>query len=1010
MRIDQILRKWMDRSEDEVKRLMPIADEVNQLEAEIEKLSNEELRAKTDEFRKRLADGEDLDDVLPEAFACVREASKRTLHMRHFDVQVVGAIVLHEGKIAEMRTGEGKTLAAVMPLYLNALTGSGAHLVTVNDYLARRDAVWMGPIYHLLGLSVGIIQGQSPESDELGGSYRYEPGAEHPDPRYMNLVECARREAYECDIVYGTNHEFGFDYMRDNMAMDVSQLSMRELNYAVVDEVDSILIDEARTPHIISGPSTEPIEIYKEVDVVARRLKSAKEEAPGIHYTVDKKNHSANLTEEGYDKVEELLGLDNLADDPDRMHYVNAAVKAYGLFDKDIEYVVRDGQVVLVDENTGRLMYGRRLSDGLHQALEAKEGVQVQRESQTVAVITFQNLFRMYDKLAGMTGTAKTEEDEFRKIYGLEVVVVPTNQPMIRIGHPDVVFKSEEAKFRAIAKEILRVYTKQQPVLVGTRSIEMSERISKRLTPDKLQLMVLADRIKQAIENEKGASKKEKNEAYKAILTPIGEAKQKTFASVAKSMNLPSDPLGDEMADWLLKQFDLPKENREYLDEALRHGVPHKILNAKYHEAEAVILAEAGRKGAVTIATNMAGRGVDIVLGGRVKTDEIERAAGSTEGFASETYASFRRGGKERSAPPLPLDEQERSDLADEVRKLDGVYILGTERHESRRIDNQLRGRSGRQGDPGENRYFVSLEDQLWKIFNAKMLENPLLKAWPELEEVNARFLSSMIEKTQKRIEMHFFEYRKHVLEYDDVLNAQREHIYGMRREFLLGKEPRPAIREYVTEAIKQIVQSQAPDGIEETEWDYHALFREVLGVFPAMDYGSPEDLEKTKEPHEIAQIISAWAEKAYEDRIQEIGEEEFEQLEKLIVLQGITEKWTHHLQQVERLREGIGLRGYGQIDPLIAFRKESHWIFEDTLNDIRDFVATHIYRVQLQRRAEAPRPKMQRIDGQPTRTAASAAAQQDGEIDWSKVKRNEPCPCGSGKKFKHCHYRLINQ
>ncbi len=1007
--VHEFVRKLFDRTEEELKRLWTIVHQVNSLEPEFQALSNEALRAKTEEFRKRLQDGETLEDLLPEAFAAVREASRRTLRMRHFDVQVLGAIVLHQGKIAEMKTGEGKTLVATMPLYLNALTGRGVHLVTVNDYLARRDAVWMGPIYHALGLSVGVIQGQSAETDELGGSYRYQPGAEHPDPRYMHLVECSRREAYECDVVYGTNHEFGFDYLRDNMAMDVSQLVMRDLHYAIVDEVDSILIDEARTPHIISGPSMENVERYRQADSVVRRLVSDTEEKPGVHYVVDKKNHSVSLTEEGYSRVEELLGIRNLAEDPDMMHYINASLKAHGLFQRDVDYVVREGQVVLVDENTGRLMFGRRLSDGLHQALEAKEGVQVQRESQTLAVITFQNLFRMYEKLAGMTGTAKTEEDEFRKIYGLEVVVIPTHKPMIRVDHPDVIFKTEEAKLRAIAKEILRLYTKQQPVLVGSRSIEMSERISQRLKPDMLQLMVLAERIKQSVEAKEG-KKRERNEAYKAILTPLPEAKLKTFASIAKSLGLPSDPLSDEMAQWLLQQWNLPQENRTYLDEALRHGIPHNVLNAKYHEKEALIIAEAGRKGAVTIATNMAGRGVDIVLGGRVATDDLTRFSGQDETFMKETYASFRRGGKERSAPPLPLDEQERSAAAEEVRKLGGLYILGSERHESRRIDNQLRGRSGRQGDPGESRYFVSLEDQLWKIFNPKMLENPLLKAWPELEEVNARFLSSMIEKTQKRIEMHFFEYRKHVLEYDDVLNAQREHIYSMRREFLLGKDPRPTIREYIEETLWDLVDQHEPDGVDQTEWDYPALYRDVLQIFPITEYGSVEHLSQYKDAEKLGDLLVDWSRKAYEARIQQIGEEDFRQLEKLVLLEAITRKWTEHLQQIEQLREGIGLRGYGQVDPLIAFRKESHAIFEETLRGIREFVATHIYRAHIQRQpiSPPPMPKMQRLDAPPTQTADARQA-RDGRIDWSKVRRNDPCPCGSGKKFKHCHYRIVH-
>lgn len=1005
MKIDTFFRRIFDKSEDETKRLLPVVEQVNALESKFEAMSHDEIAKASEELKARAKSGVPLDDLMPEAFALVREASKRTLHMRHFDVQVLGAAVLHEGKIAEMKTGEGKTLVATMPLYLNALTGRGVHLVTVNDYLARRDAVWMGPIYHMLGLSVGVIQGQSPETDELGGSYRYVPGAQHRDPRYSNLVDCSRREAYECDVVYGTNHEFGFDYLRDNMAMSVEDLSMRELHYAIVDEVDSILVDEARTPHIISGPSSEDVSIYKKInDVVARLQKGGKEEQPGDHYTVDKKNHSANLTEAGYDRVEELLGIDNLANHPDLMHYINASIKAQGLFERDVEYVVKDGQVILVDENTGRLMFGRRLSDGIHQALEAKEGVTVQRESQTVAVITFQNLFRLYEKLAGMTGTAKTEEDEFRKIYGLEVVSVPPHRTMIRADHPDVVFKTEEAKFRAISREILRLYTKQQPVLVGTRSIEMSERISRRLQADMLQKMLLAERIKVAVESEKGSSKKDKHEAYKQISTSLDDAKMRTLQDAARSLNLPHDPLADDLANWFLTYFEVSKENRQYLDEALRHGIPHNVLNAKFHEKEALIIAEAGRKGAVTIATNMAGRGVDILLGGRVKSDEIQFSQGSDDEFSAETFATHRRGGLERAAPPLPLDEQERQEAAEEVRKLGGLYILGTERHESRRIDNQLRGRSGRQGDPGESRYFVSLEDQLWKIFNPKMMENPLLKAWPDFEEVHAKFLSGMIEKTQKRIETHLFEYRKNVLEYDDVLNAQREHVYSMRREYLLGKDPRPLIEEYIREAIEEVVMKYAPDGIDRTTWDFHALYRDLLGIFPAVDYGGPGDFDGHKDTADVTEIATNWALEAYRRREEELGDD-FRLVERFVLLQAITRKWTEHLQLVERLREGIGLRGYGQVDPLIAFRKESHQIFEDTMRGVRDLTVMGIYRTTVQRQAE-PKPQMQRIDGATTTPVAGSG---NGEIDWKSVKRNDPCPCGSGKKFKHCHYREVN-
>ncbi len=1013
MGIDTLFRKWFDKSEDEVKSYQPLVDATNALEPKYEAMSEEDFAQVTPSLQSRLAAGESIVDILPDAFAAVREVSRRKLHMRHFDVQLVGGIVLHNGKISEMKTGEGKTLVAPLALYLNALTGKGAHLVTVNDYLARRDAVWMGPIFHTLGLTVGIIQGQSADSDELGGSYRYELGAKHDDPRYMNLIPVSRRDAYLCDIVYGTNHEFGFDYLRDNMAFDETELSMRELNFAIVDEVDSILVDEARTPHIISGPSQEPIEKYYKANEAVKKLTAGTKDDVDAHYIVNKKDRAATLTENGYDKVEELLGLPNLAGEPDWMHYINAAVKAHGLFDIDVDYVVKDGQVILVDETTGRLMFGRRLSEGLHQALEAKESVAVQRESQTVAAITFQNLFRLYDKLAGMTGTAKTEEDEFRKIYGLEVVEVPTHRKMIREDQRDVIFKTEEAKFRGIAWELLRLYTKQQPVLVGTRSIEMSERVSALLTPERLQNLALIERVKHYIEA-KGGDKKSKSEAYKSISTPLAESKQKTLQALAKEFSLPHDPLSKDLQYWLLEQFGLPMENLPDLDEALRHGVPHKVLNAKFHEREALIIAEAGRKGSITIATNMAGRGVDILLGGRVQNEEIERAQSAEDAdFAADTFTNFRRGGKERAAPPLPLDDQERVALADEVRALGGLFILGTERHESRRIDNQLRGRAGRQGDPGESRYFVSLEDHLWKIFNPKMTENPILRAWPDFEVVDAKFLSSMIEKTQKRIEMHMFEYRKNVLEYDDVLNAQREHTYAMRREFLLDKDPRPEVRKMVNDTLEDIVFRYEPDEIDRKDWDYGAIFRELLTIFPAMDYGSEDELRTAKEEDEILAMVKSWADKAYDDRVEQIGTETFTQVEKFVLLRAITSMWTQHLQNIEGLREGIGLRGYGQIDPLIAFRKESHGVFEETLAGIRDQVAEYIYRVQVQQQQPPPPPMIQRVSdddplpSQPTNGASPLPS--DATVDWSKIKRNDPCPCGSGKKFKNCHYREVS-
>lgn len=617
----ELLRKLFDTSKRDVEALTPLIQRINEFEAELSGLSDDDLRAHARDLRKAGLDGAKLDDLMPEVFACVREVSKRTLNMRHFDVQLIGGVVLHQGRIAEMKTGEGKTLVAVAPLVLNALAGRGAHLVTVNDYLARRDAVWMGPIYHFMGFSVGIIQGQGEDNDELGGSYIYTPGAHHDDPRYVNLVPCSRRDAYGCDITYGTNHEFGFDYLRDNMAFDESDLVMRELHYAIVDEVDSILIDEARTPHIISGPSNEDVSVYKQVDVIVRQLEKE------VHYTSDKKNHSASLTEEGMDRVEELLGIDNIASEPRLFHHVSASVKAYALFDRDVDYVVRGGEVVIVDENTGRMMFGRRFSEGLHQALEAKEGVPVQRESQTVATITFQNLFRLYEKLGGMTGTAKTEEDEFRKIYGLDVVSIPTHRPLLRKDQPDLIYKTLEAKWRAITWEILRLYTKQQPVLVGTRSIEMSEVVSHRLTADMLQRLVIFKRLQNKLEIAKDIKDKDVQRDVRSLYeNELAEPKRGDISTLLAKMDLSGDVLKGDWMDWCLDAFGLGEDNITYLREALEHGIPHNVLNAKYHEREALIIAEAGRKGQVTIATNMAGRGVDILLGGRVEDDIVRLA------------------------------------------------------------------------------------------------------------------------------------------------------------------------------------------------------------------------------------------------------------------------------------------------------------------------------------------------------------------------------------------------
>lgn len=1026
----QLLRKLFDTSEKDVKAVMPVIEKINGLEAGMQALSDEELQAKTPEFRERLAKGETIDQLLPEAFAVVREASRRVLGMRQFDVQLVGGTVLHQGRISEMKTGEGKTLVAVAPMYLNALSGEGAHLVTVNDYLARRDAVWMGPIYHFLGLTLGIVQGQSADSDELGGSYLYDPTFEHEDPRYLHCRPCSRREAYLADITYGTNHEFGFDYLRDNMAMDLNQLVMRTLNFAIVDEVDSILIDEARTPHIISGPSMEDVSVYREVDKVVRTMN------PAEHFTVDKKNHSASLTEEGMDYAEQMLNIENIASDPRLFHHLSASVKAYALFERDVEYVIRGQEVVIIDENTGRPMFGRRFSDGLHQALEAKEGVAVQRESQTIAVITFQNLFRMYNKLGGMTGTAKTEEDEFRKIYGLDVVSIPTHRPMKRVDQEDVVLKSMDVKFRCIAREILRLFTKQQPVLVGTRSIEMSERVSARLTPDLLQKLVLTDFLFDKMAGDKSIVKALGADGDRMFDVNLLELPLADIKEANRRVNLPVDPVSDEVIEWFFSKHKLDESQREYYVEAVEHGVPHNVLNAKYHEREAAIISEAGRKGAVTIATNMAGRGVDILLGGRVADETVLRARqreaedGGVSDEYADTFMSFRRGGKERAAPPLPLDDQERSVAAEEVRALGGMYILGTERHESRRIDNQLRGRAGRQGDPGESRFFVSLEDQLWKIFNPKILESPMLAGWPSMEEVKNKMITGMILKTQERIEHHFFEGRKHVLEYDDVLNSQREHIYGQRREILLGKDN----REDLQTAIRMMTDAICDQGFTIDEmgqpiFDDDSVYERLNELFPLLDYCTINEFREIEPGDALKEFAYGKALEAYRAKTENVGEDVMKELERQVMLRAVNDAWQDHLQMNDYIREGISLRGYGQVDPLVAYKRETFDLFESTKRKIVEESVRMIYRAQIRFEqgpppgmpmpAEAATPQMMRVDDVPELGEAAAEASgvavavnpEDFDIstvDWSRVGRNDLCPCGSGKKFKACHYPML--
>ena len=1072
-----LLRRIVDSNERDIARYRLVVERVNALEPQVQALTNEQLRAKTDEFRElvqsqwaarmeqlerdglleserrdktRKALDEVLDSILPEAFAVVREAARRTLGQRHYDVQLIGGMVAHDGRIAELKTGEGKTLMATLPLYLNALAGRGAHLVTANDYLSKVGAVWMGPIYHLLGMSVGIIQGQSPETGDIGGSYIFDPDYEDPDPRYTYCRPISRREAYACDITYGTNNEFGFDYLRDNMAFDAEELVMRDLHFAIVDEVDSILIDEARTPLIISGPVEEDTSIYGRVDRVVRTLKAGKEPKtqqekedpnsdrnnPNIHYLVDEKAKTVSLTDAGVARLEAALGVRNVADDPQLMHHITAAMKAHALFKKDVDYVVKDGEIIIVDEFTGRLMFGRRYSDGLHQAIEAKENVPIKHESQTLATITFQNLFRLYLKLAGMTGTAKTEEDEFRKIYGLDVVVVPTHRPMIRIDHPDVIYKRAEHKFRGIAAEILRLSTKQQPVLVGTRSIEMSEKVSARITADRLQVLTMVSIIREQMEASKTIDKA-KREAWTEVLnSDLDRLVLGKLAIIARELGIPQDALADENLRSVLRMLQLPEdeEHLERLRESLMHGIPHNVLNAKYHEKEAIIIAEAGRLGAVTIATNMAGRGVDILLGGKPQTMELppgqdaelapvastsapegsdaEEGENDTQKSDIQAALSFRRGGKPGSVldsvTTLTPEEHERA--AEAVRARGGLFILGTERHESRRIDNQLRGRSGRQGDPGESRFYVSLEDELWRLFGDRT-QHPLLRTWPDDQAMDARILSRMIARAQKKVEEHHFEMRKHVLQYDDVMNKQREVIYTERRRILEGANLRDTILGFLQQTVSDAVDMFCPENERETEWALDQMHEGLDQYFPLSLYVTPADLRGKSREELKAQLIGIVAD-AYERKERDIAEvtgdpEAMRDIERRVALLAINRKWMEHLANMDYLREGIGLRGYAQKDPILDYQKEAFNMFEEMQHAIQDEIARTMFHVQAV--AESPRPRREyptfdsvADEGGVALGAAPGAAPR---VAGRKLGRNDPCWCGSGRKYKHCHY-----
>lgn len=844
-----MLSNWVNRfSEREVRRYRGLVEDINGLEPKMEALTDEELRQKTTEFRNRLDSGETLDELLIEAFAVVREAARRVLNMRHFDVQLIGGMVLHDGRIAEMKTGEGKTLVATLAAYLNALPGKGVHVVTVNDYLAKRDSQWMGQVYEFLGMTVGLIQ------------HDMEPEA--------------RRQAYAADITYGTNNEYGFDYLRDNMVNTVQEMVQRELHYAIVDEVDSILIDEARTPLIISGQADRSPDLYYTFARIASNLKDE------IDYTVDEKLKAVAPTEAGVAKVERMLAVPNLYDDAhlDLSHYLNQALRAKALMKRDRDYVVKDGEVIIVDEFTGRLMFGRRYSDGLHQAIEAKEGVKIEDETQTLATITFQNYFRMYTKLAGMTGTAATEEEEFRKIYGLDVIVVPTHMPMIRKDFPDVVYKTEAAKFRAVVREIEELYKTRRPVLVGTVSIEKSEMISEMLR--------------------------------------------------AK-------------------------------------GIPHTVLNAKYHEQEAEIVAQAGRIGSVTIATNMAGRGTDIVL--------------------------------EEGVP-----------------QMGGLHIIGTERHESRRIDNQLRGRSGRQGDPGSSRFYLSLEDDFLRLFAAPTLAGLMDRLGVQEDEpIESGVLTRAIESAQKKVEARNFDARKQVLQYDDVMNLQREVVYKQRKDILTKENLREDVLHMLEGLIEDATTMYCPQNLHPEEWDIGALLDSFDELFMPKGTLDPEELLGMNR-EELQEVIYQKGEELYQQKEEEFGSEAVRELERMILLRVVDSKWMEHLDAMDALREGVGLRAYGQRDPVVEYKKEAYDMYQDMLGSIREEVIRMLFHLQL-----APQAEMQLTQpvatvvaeqhGEDVRPAHPFQVIQGGQGKPARAKtdqpgRNDPCPCGSGKKYKRCH------
>ena len=894
-----------DYSKKEVKRVTPLKNKVLALEEEYAALSDRDLQAKTPEFKERLKNGETLDDILPEAFAACREASWRVLGMKHFPVQIIGGIILHQGRIAEMRTGEGKTLVATLPAYLNALSGDGVHIVTVNDYLARRDSEWMGKVYRFMGLSVGLI--------------------------VHGLTNEERQAAYNADITYGTNNEMGFDYLRDNMVPYKEQKVQRGHNFAVVDEVDSILIDEARTPLIISGRGDQSTELYTMANNFAMTLKMSKvkeiqskenaEDVADGDFIVDEKARTATLTKSGVEKAEKYFNLDNLMDAENMtiQHHINQAIKAIGVMQRDIDYVVKDNQVLIVDEFTGRIMLGRRYNEGLHQAIEAKEGVKVEHESKTLATITFQNYFRLYKKLSGMTGTAMTESQEFNEIYSLDVVEIPTHKPMIRQDYPDVVDKTEKAKYEAIIKQVIECHEKGQPVLVGTISIEKSEVLSK-----------------------------------------------------------------------LLKM----------------RGIKHEVLNAKFHDKEAEIVAQAGKFGAVTIATNMAGRGTDIMLGGNsefLAKAEMRRLGYSEEliveatGFAETDNEDIIKAREEYQNLEKKYKDTIK-DEADKVREAGGLFIIGTERHDSRRIDNQLRGRAGRQGDPGASRFYLSLEDDLMRLFGGERLSN-MMNALntPDDMPIESKMVSKSIESAQKKKEGQNFAIRKNTLQYDDVMNRQRELIYGQRNRVLDGEELKPAILKMMEETINESVDFYCSDALPKEEWNVAGLRSKFKGWLTTDDDFPNDELDR----EETKKTLYERGEALYNEREQELGDEIMRSLERMVLLRNVDSKWMDHIDNMDELRRGIGLRAYGQQDPIVAYRMESYDMFDEMSESIREETVRQMLTIRIKTKEETERKQTAKITSE---SGASDGSEKGRTVrKGKKVGPNDPCPCGSGKKYKKC-------